>query len=150
MPGSFSSLSYHVVFSTKDRLPLITPDLAPRLHAYLGGAARAKGDVALTVGGMPDHIHLLLSLAGDRAVASAVRDVKANSSRWVHETCPEMRRFAWQEGYAAFTVGVSGIEQVRGYIRNQETHHREVSFQEEFVSFLRRHGLEFDERYLWR
>jgi putative transposase len=150
MPGSFASLNYHVVFSTKDRLPLISADLAPDLHAYLGGTARAKGDVALRVGGMADHVHVLLSLPGRRAVADAIRDLKANSSRWVRETYPGLPQFAWQEGYAAFTVGVSGLAQVRGYIENQEIHHREVTFQEEFAAFLKRHGLEFDERYLWR
>ena len=146
---SFSSLVYHIVFSTKDRLPLIPPDLRPDLWRYMGGLVRERDGVALTIGGVDNHIHMLLSLGTTHAIADMVRDVKAYSSRWMHRT-PSSRSFAWQDGYAAFTVGVRGVPQVRAYIANQEQHHREVTFEDEFRSFLEQHDIEFDERYLWR
>jgi REP element-mobilizing transposase RayT len=149
MPQSLVSLHAHVVFSTKNREPFITPDLAPRLYPYLGGVVRNTGSVLVAVGGMPDHVHLLVSLGRQACVADLVRDVKANSSRWVHETFPDRSAFAWQNGYGAFGVSASILEQVRGYIANQADHHRTVSFQDEFRDFLRRHGIEWDERYVW-
>ena len=145
MPGSFASLHCHVVFSTKGRAPLITPQVAERLYAYLGGTARGKGDMVLQVGGTADHVHLLLSLPANRTVADAVRDLRANSSRWLHEQFPQLRAFAWQEGYAAFSIAFAGIERVRAYIAHQEQHHHTVSFEEELRSFLKRHNIAHDE-----
>jgi REP element-mobilizing transposase RayT len=98
---------------------------------------------------MPDHVHLLVSVSKERALSDLLRTLKANSSRWIHETYPDRRGFAWQAGYGAFSVSNSGLDPVRGYIASQAEHHRRHTFQEEFVLFLQRHGIAFDERYLW-
>jgi putative transposase len=149
MPQSFASLHCHLVFSTKNRVPLIIPALQPRLFAYCGGILRETGSALVAAGGMPDHVHLLASLGRESAVAEAVRLVKANSSKWVHETFPDQHAFAWQAGYGAFAVRYSQLGRVKGYLAAQAEHHRKMTFQEEFVGFLRRHGIEFDERHLW-
>ena len=149
MPQSLACLYAHLVFSTKNREPFIAPDLAPRLYAYTGGILRETGSVLIEAGGMPDHIHLLVSLGRQAAVADTVRTVKSNSSRWVHETFPSRAAFAWQSGYGAFTVSHSSLEAVREYVRGQEGHHKVWTFQDEFREFLRRHAIEWDERYVW-
>jgi REP element-mobilizing transposase RayT len=149
MPQSFAALHYHVIFSTKNRAPAITPDLQPRLYAYVGGILRQNQSVLLAAGGMPDHVHLLVGLSKELTVSEALRLIKANSSKWVHETFPEQRSFAWQAGYRTFTVSCSNLESVKAYLANQAEHHRVRTFQEEFVAFLKRHGLAYDERYLW-
>jgi putative transposase len=149
MAGSFVSLHYHLAFSTKDRLPQITDDLRERLWAYMAGIARQERGVALCIGGTDDHVHLLVSLHQDIAPADFVRVVKSNSSRWVHETYPG-RPFAWQEGYGAFSVSYMGSQAIRRYIAGQAEHHREKSFQEEFIEFLERHCIAYDARYIWR
>jgi REP element-mobilizing transposase RayT len=148
MPRSFASLHVHLVFSTKDRAPLIAPERAERLHAYLGGIARAADCPALVVGGMPDHVHMLVGLSRERTVSNLVRDLKANSSRWAREEFAH-KSFAWQTGYGAFAVSQSNVAKVRRYVENQAEHHRRFSFQEEFRTLLERHGIAFDERYLW-
>ena len=149
MPQSFAALYCHVIFSTKHREPLISRELQPRLFAYLGGGLRDEGNALLAAGGMPDHVHLLASLSGQTSVAEAVRLVKANSSGWVHQTFPELRGFAWQNGYAAFSLSASAMTAVKRYLAGQEEHHRRRTFQEEFVEFLKRHEIEYDEHYLW-
>jgi len=148
MPSTHLSLHYHVVFSTKDRRPLIAPEWRDRLHAYLGGVVRNLDGVAESVGGVEDHVHLLLGLRATHCLSDLVRDVKSVSSRWVHEEI-HLAGFAWQEGYGAFTVSASQRETVGDYIARQEEHHRHRTFQEEYVALLRRCGVEFDERYLW-
>jgi putative transposase len=149
MPQSFSCLHCHVIFSTKNREPLILPDWASRLYEYIGGIARAKNCVLTSAGGMPDHLHLLLSLCKQISVSDIIRDIKSNSSHWIHETIHHMRGFAWQSGYGAFAVSYSNIDSVRKYINDQQQHHRVRSFQEEFIAFLKRHRIEYDERYIW-
>jgi REP element-mobilizing transposase RayT len=149
MPQSYVSLHCHLVFSTKNREPLIRTDWAPRLYQYIGGIVRGQGGCLIAAGGMADHVHLLASLGKTNAVADLVRDVKSNSSRWVHETLANLRGFAWQTGYGAFAVSYSKIDEVKRYIAGQEEHHRVRSFKEEFVAFLERHGIEYDERYVW-
>jgi REP element-mobilizing transposase RayT len=149
MPQSLAALYVHLVFSTKNREPFIGPDLAPRLYAYIGGILRETGSVLLEAGGMPDHIHLLVSLGRQTSVADAVRNVKANSSRWVHETFPNRAAFGWQNGYGAVTVSHSNVEAVREYIRGQAEHHKTKTFQDELREFLRRHAIDWDERYVW-
>ncbi|MBM3476300.1 MAG: IS200/IS605 family transposase [Armatimonadetes bacterium] len=146
--ASFACLYYHLVFATKGREPLVTPEIAPRLWSYIGGIIRSQGGLALAIGGTADHVHLLASLPKNRTIPDLLREIKANSSRWVHETFPHPR-FAWQDGYAAFTVSVRGLPQVNAYIAGQEEHHAKVSFEDEFRSFLAEHGVEYDERYLW-
>jgi REP element-mobilizing transposase RayT len=149
MSQSFASLHYHIVFSTKNRLAAISPDLQLRLYEYLGGILRAQDGVLLAAGGMPDHVHLLVGLSREMAVAEAVRLLKINSSKWIHETFTQHTGFAWQTGYGAFSVSYSNLHQVRKYIAGQAEHHRTRTFQEEFIAFLKRHRIEYDERYLW-
>jgi REP element-mobilizing transposase RayT len=148
MPSTHLSLHFHVVFSTKNREPRIATEWRDRLHAYLGGVARNSGAVPEIVGGVADHVHLLLGLTATARLADVVRDIKAVSSKWVHEE-PGDQAFAWQEGYGAFTVSPSHRENVRSYIARQEEHHRKRTFQEEYLELLHRCGVDFDERYLW-
>jgi putative transposase len=147
--ASYTNLLYHFVFSTKRREPLLHTDLRPRLYEYLGGGLRDEKCIALAINGTADHVHILAKLRQDKAVSEVLRGIKANSSGWIHKTYPELVRFAWQEGYGAFTVSESRVEMVKEYIRNQEKHHQKTTFQEEFVRLLKAHGIEFDARYLW-
>jgi putative transposase len=149
MSHSYSYLLSHLVFSTKERRPCLDAELQPRVFAYLGGIIRELGGKALMVGGMPDHVHLLLSLSPTHAPADVVRVAKANSSRWVHETWPGHADFAWQTGYGIFSVSRSNQDAVLAYIANQAEHHARQTFQEEFVSLLNKHGVEYDERFIW-
>ena len=142
---SFISSLHHCVFATKGREVLLTLDIRERLWSYLGGVARENGMKALAIGGVADHVHILLSVPATMSIAKAMQLLKGNSSKWIHETFPELRSFAWQGGYAAFSVGVSGIEETRAYIRNQEEHHRTRTYREEVIMFLKRHGLPFDD-----
>jgi len=115
----------------------------------MGGIARKNDMKALAIGGIEDHVHLLLSLPSTLTIAKAIQQVKGASSKWVHETFREHEHFAWQEGYGAFSIGVSQVDRTIGYIESQAKHHRKTSFQEEFLAFLRKHGIRYDERYLW-
>jgi REP-associated tyrosine transposase len=146
---TFTHLLYHLIFSTKGRQPLIDPELQPRLFAYLGGIVRELNGQATAIGGMPDHVHLLVHVPPTIAISDALRVIKTNSSKWVHETGPERHHFAWQAGYGAFSMSRSHREAVADYIARQAEHHRRRSFQEEFLEFLKRHDLEYDERYIW-
>lgn len=149
MPQSFAAIQLHVVFSTKNRDPCITPDLAPKLYGYIHGIITGSKNMLLAAGGVEDHLHLLVSLGRETTVSELVRLVKCNSSKWVHETFPGHREFAWQNGYGAFSVSRSHRGLVTKYIHMQAEHHKAVSYQDEFRELLRRHGLEWDERYLW-
>jgi REP element-mobilizing transposase RayT len=149
MPHSYVSALFHCVFSTKERRKIITPDLQDRLWPYLGGIARENGMKALAVGGVEDHVHLLLSIPSTLAIAKAMQLIKGGSSKWVHETFPAHRSFAWQEGYGAFSIGISQTDTTTTYIQAQPEHHRTKTFQEEFLAFLEKHGIEYDLRYLW-
>lgn len=148
MPQSFAALHCHIVFSTKHRQPRITPDVQPRLFEYIGGIFRNHSSRLIAAGGMPDHVHLLASLGRTVAVADAVRLIKSNSSGWIHDELA-LADFGWQDGYGAFAVSHSQIDQVKTYLANQEQHHRRITFQEEFLELLRRHDLQWDERYIW-
>jgi REP-associated tyrosine transposase len=145
---SFSSSLHHCVFATKGRQAVLTPQLRERLWPYVGGIARENGMTALAIGGVADHVHVLLSLPATMSLAKAMQLLKGNSSKWIHETFPELRSFAWQEGYGAFSIGVSGIKETRAYIQNQEEHHRTRTYREEVIMFLQRHGLPFDDHML--
>jgi putative transposase len=149
MPQSFGALYFHLVFSTKNRQPLIDDDLQARLYEYIGGILRAEKSVLLAAGGMPDHVHLLVSLSRELSIAETLRLVKANSSKWIHETFPDRQHFAWQAGYGAFSVSFSNLPDVKHYLARQAEHHRIRTFQDEFREFLRKHELEWDERYVW-
>jgi len=146
---TYTNLLTHVTFSTKERKRFITDELGPRLFAYTGGIVREVGGRALMVGGVEDHTHLLLVLPPSLALSDAMRTLKTNASRWVHETFPERASFAWQEGYAAFSVSESNRETVKAYIANQEKHHRRMTFKEELVALLDKHGIDYDEAHLW-
>jgi putative transposase len=142
---SFSSSLHHCIFATKRREPNLVPAIRERLWPYLGGIARQNDMKALAIGGVADDVHVLLSLPATLSISKAIQLLKGNSSKWVHQMFPTMRSFAWQEGYGAFSIGVSGIEETCAYIRAQEEHHRTRTFREEVIIFLERHGLPFDE-----
>jgi REP element-mobilizing transposase RayT len=127
----------------------LTPEIQTRLWPYLGGIARASKTPALAVGGVADHVHILLSLPATLTISKAIQLLKGNSSKWLHEGFPELRSFSWQEGYGAFTIGMSGVSETKNYIGTQFEHHRKKTFQEEFRSFLDKHGLPYDETILW-
>ena len=148
MAKSHCNLLYHIVFSTKGREPWLEGETLSRCHAYLGGAIRDEGGVALIVNGTSDHVHILARLRQDHSVADVVRDIKASSSGWFHRTF-RRRAFAWQAGYGAFTVSFSQIGKVRAYIERQAEHHRRSDFKREYVALLDKNGIEYDERYLW-
>ncbi len=147
MPSTYLSLHYHLVFGTKNREPFIAPDWRIRLHDYLGGTIRGLGGFPQGVGGVADHVHLLVGLKATHSLADVLRELKKASSAWVHDEIGS-RAFAWQEGYAAFTVGATSREAVKRYIANQEEHHRFKSFREELIEMLNKAGIEYDPRYL--
>lgn len=147
--STYTQLYYHIVFSTKHRRPWLTPDLEEHLYPYLGGTIRDEAGSALIVNGVADHLHILARLRQDRALSDIVRSIKANSSGWIHREFPQLADFAWQEGYAAFTVSASQKERVRQYVQDQKTHHLKLSFKEELIAFLIAHEIEFEEKYLW-
>ncbi|HVZ93211.1 MAG TPA: IS200/IS605 family transposase [Phycisphaerales bacterium] len=149
MPSTWSQLLFHFVFSTKQREPFIDPQLQPRLYDYIGGTIRGERGTLLAIGGAPDHLHLLVRWRTDAAVSELMRRVKGNSSLWVHETFPDRHHFAWQEGYAVFSVSKSQVSSVKQYIDSQEEHHRERDFKSELLALLRAHDVEFDERYVF-
>jgi putative transposase len=148
MPATYCSLHYHATFSTKDRYPLITKDWNEDLHAYLGGILRNLNGVPLAIGGIEDHVHILMGLRATHSVANIMREVKGGSSEWVHSFIGK-KSFGWQPGYFGVTVSPSHIEQVRRYVLNQEEHHRRKTFEEEYVEMLKRAGIVYDERYVW-
>lgn len=147
MPSTHVSLHYHLVFSTKERRPSIHDEVRERIHAYLGGVIRGMDGTPLEIGGTADHVHLLIGLKATHCVADVLRILKGDSSRWIHDDL-RLSKFAWQEGYGAFTVSKSNVASVRQYVRGQEEHHRKRSFQEEYLEFLEKHEIEFDERFL--
>lgn len=149
MGQTFTCLYNHIIFSTKHRKRLITPDLRPRLYDYMGGIIKHERCKLIAAGGMPDHVHLVVSLRATTCVAGLLRLVKTNSSGWVHDTFVEHAAFGWQTGYAAFSVSQSNLEEVVRYVEGQEEHHRKLTFEEEYVAFLKRHHLEYDEAELW-
>lgn len=146
MGSTFFSLHYHVVFSTKERRPIIKSEWRPRLHSYLGGMVRGLGAVAESVGGVDDHVHILISLRPVHCLADVMRDLKKDSTNWTKDNFK--KRFAWQEGYAAFTVSPSAVDAVRHYVENQEAHHAKHSFVDELRDLLGRAGVEYQEKYL--
>jgi REP element-mobilizing transposase RayT len=148
MPSTYTSLHAHLIFSTKERVPLIVKEWRDRLHAYLGGIVKGLQAVPLAIGGIDDHVHLLVGLKSSHRLDYFLRDVKADSSEWIHRELGE-EKFVWQKGYGAFSVCRSELAAVTAYILNQEEHHRRVNFQEEYIQLLKEYGVEYDERYLW-
>ena len=148
MAGTYTELLYHIVFSTKERYPLISRDWQDRLHQYLGGILHTLGGYPEQIGGMADHVHLLGRLKPTHCISDVLCRLKKGSSEWIHDQLG-IGDFAWQTGYGAFTVSPWDLEKIRRYIAEQEKHHRRKSFQEEFREFLELAGIAFDERYLW-
>jgi REP element-mobilizing transposase RayT len=149
MPGTYSQILLHVVFSTKNRNPWIAADIAQRLYPYIGGIVRAEKGVLYDIGGVEDHVHLYLRWRPDGSISDLMRTVKARSSKWMHDTFPTLREFAWQEGYSAFSVSKSQEAAVKKYIAGQAEHHKTEDYKSELLRILRAHGVEFDERYVF-
>jgi putative transposase len=145
--STFLSLHYHVVFSTKDRLPFIKADWRDRLHGYLGGTVNGLQGIPERIGGIEDHVHMLVGLKATHCLSDFMRELKKATSIWVHEEI-QCKAFAWQEGYAAFTVSATACDAVSQYIHDQESHHRKSSFRDELESMLNRAGVTFEPRYL--
>jgi putative transposase len=150
MAGTFVALYCHVIFSTKDRRPYLRGDIRQRVHEYIGGIVRGQKSQSIIVGGTEDHVHMLMGLHKELALSKAMAEIKANSSRWIHQTFPELGDFAWQPGFGAYSLHPDGIDKVRQYIEGQEAYHHAIGFQEEFRRFLDRMGMKYDPELIWR
>ncbi len=148
MSDSYTNLIYHLVFSTKDRRPLLTDEYRSRLYDYIGGTIRSLGGISLGINGTEDHVHALAKLRPDKALSDVLRELKANASGWMHDVFPELKDFAWQRGYGAFTVSASNVAKVQDYVARQKEHHQKQSFRDEFIEFLKANGIEYDEKYI--
>ena len=144
---SYTNLLYHIVYGTKDRLPLITNELRPDLHRFLGGLVNDLHGTPLEINGVADHVHVLARIKPVISISEFLSKFKSQSSGWANR---KTQKFKWQVKYGAFTVSQSQVERVRAYIRNQEAHHSKTSFEDEFKALLRSHGIEFEEKFLWR
>jgi putative transposase len=149
MPQSLSSILVHLVFSTKNREPFITPSIETELHPYMATIFREYNSPSLVIDGTADHIHALFALGRTITLADLTEEVKTSSSKWIKTKGLEFKDFHWQKGYGAFSIGQSNVEQLKRYIRNQKQHHRRVTFEEEYRNFLKRYEIGFDERYVW-
>ena len=149
MANTYTCLHYHIVFSTKNRENFISQNIEARVWAYIGGIARTHKMVALQIGGIENHIHALVGAPPPIAPSQIAQYLKGDSSKWIHTEFPDMARFSWQDGYAGFAVSKSIVPDVVRYIQNQREHHRKRTFEEELVELLEKHGIEYDERYLW-
>ncbi len=149
MANTYTSLFYHLVFSTKNREPWLVPNIERRIWNYLGGIARAHKITPLQIGGVEDHIHALVMAKPTIAVFEIAKFLKGDSSKWIHQEFANMAAFSWQDGYGGFSVSKSDVSDVVRYIQNQREHHRRKTFREEYVALLRAHGVQYDERYLW-
>lgn len=149
MAGTFSDLLYHIVFSTKNRIALIDDTLQEALYNYIGGIIRGQNGVLIEIGGMSDHVHMLVRLKPTHCLSDFVREVKSSSSKWVNEEKWKLRKFGWQDGYGVFTVSRSQAPRVVAYIRRQREHHQRIDFKTEFMELLSKHEVEYDERYIW-
>lgn len=149
MPQSLSYLLTHIVFSTKDRAPVLDGTVRPPLHAYLATVARNVDCECFRVGGVADHVHLAVRLSRTITMAQLIEELKTSSSKWLKTQSPALAAFAWQRGYGAFSVGPSDLSALLLYIDNQVEHHKTRTFQDEYRAFLKKYGIEYDERYVW-
>ena len=149
MGHTYSNILIHVIFSTKDRALTIGEDIRERLYQYMAGLAREECGRAWKIGGTDNHVHALLSIRADVSISEAMRKWKSLSSGWVHQTFPGHDGFAWQLGYGAFSVSQSNADHVTEYIGKQGEHHRKVTFEEEFIALLDRHGIQYDREHIW-
>ena len=150
MAHTFTTLLTHVVFSTSERRPFLSETMRHDVHAYIGGILKQLHAFPIAIGGTSDHLHVLTRLPADLSVADCLRVVKSNSSRWIKERWPERRLFSWQGGYGAFSVSESNRDAVIRYIQDQEQHHQRISYEDEFLALLKKHGVDFDELYVSR
>ena len=146
MPQSLTSVLIHLVFSTNNRQPLITPTIEPELFPYIAAELRNMDCPSLAINGTTDHLHILFALSRTKTIANVVKEVKGSTSRWIK---PRSRLFQWQAGYGGFSIGRSQVEQVKRYIARQKEHHRKLSFQDEFRALLRKYEIPYDEKYVW-
>jgi putative transposase len=149
MPQSLSKVILHIIFSTKDRQPWLDTDVRPRMHAYLATVCRDLGAELVRVGGVRDHVHIVTTLPRTLSQAQFIEQIKKASSKWVKDLDAQYRGFFWQRGYGAFSVSPSQLDGMLQYVDAQQEHHRTRTFQEEYRALLRRHGIDFDERYIW-
>ena len=149
MANTYTSLYYHIVFSTKNRVHWVNLEIEQRLWEYLGGIARRHKASALQIGGTSDHVHALVFAPAVLSPSQIAQFLKGDSSKWIHVELRGLRQFAWQDGYGAFTVSKSQLPEVIRYIQNQREHHRKKTFQEEYLELLQRHGIAYNDRYLW-
>ncbi len=149
MSHTYISSYYHIVFGTKNRDNLITPEIKENLWYYMGGIARENNMKALIIGGTENHVHVLLSLPATLTLAKAVQLLKGGASYWIHQTYPQYQDFTWQQGYGAFSIGMSQLNKTIAYIQNQEKHHALKSFESEFLTFLKTHQIQYDPKYIW-
>ena len=147
---SYTSLHYHIVFSTKERRPFLDADGNERLNAYFGGMMRNMKAKLHSINNTADHVHLAVGLHPDTSLSSFIRVVKTNSSKWIHETFESLQTFSWQEGYSAFSVSYSGMDKVIQYIENQQAHHKKLSFEEELTLLLKKHHIKYDPKYVFK
>ena len=149
MSQSLSSVLIHLVFSTKNREPFITPAIEDELHAYMATIFRELKSPSLAIDGTADHVHILFSLARVVTIADIVENVKTSTSKWIKTKGREFRNFHWQRGYGAFSIGQSNVASLKRYIRDQKEHHKRVTFQDEYRKFLKAYGIDYDEKYIW-
>jgi putative transposase len=149
MAHTYTALFYHVTFSTKNRKPWLSPNRCERIWPYMGGIARNNEFDCLGIGGTADHIHMLLCMPPKRDVSKAVQLIKGGSSKWIHETFPDLQDFTWQVGYGAFSVSASLTNRILRYIANQEEHHRSRTFNEEYLALLKKHRVQYDIKYVF-
>jgi len=150
MTHTFYDHYYHLIWSTKERKPLILDEYKDRIFEYLGGSLRTLGCISLQTGGMNDHIHILAGIPPKLSISNVVRDIKIASSKWINTSLPKANEFSWQEGYGSFTVSKSQRKAVQEYILNQEQHHKTKSFRDEFIALLNLHEIAFDSEFLWK
>jgi putative transposase len=149
MAQSLANVLVHIIYSTKNRVPFISPEISEELFPYLATICKGCKSPAHKIGGAEDHVHLICSLSRMITIAKLIEELKTNSSKWIKTKGRDFRGFGWQNGYGAFSIGQSQLDDVRRYIAGQKEHHRRKTFQEEFREFLRRYQIEFDERYVW-
>jgi len=148
MGNSYISGYFHCVFSTKNHNRWLNDVIQSKLFSYLGGIARDRGFKLLKAGGVEDHVHILISIPATLTIGQAMQYLKGGSSKWIHDNFPELKEFSWQEGYGAFSIGVSQIEKTTRYIENQAAHHRKKTFREELIEILNIHDISFEDKYL--
>ncbi len=150
MAGTYSNLNFLVVFSTKNRDPIITPALEQELYPYIAGIIKGEEGILLKIGGTENHVHLVLRLKPRHVIPDILKKIKANSSKWINEHKKINGRFSWQSGYGIFSVSKSQLPQTIQYVGNQKKHHQRVTFKEEFIGFLEKNGIQYDLEHIWK